>query len=184
MRVPTPHLKESFLGFLRNMLRLLAIHSNLEVSGTEGIGLDLGEVTGADTPFKQDVNLSGTESFRFGKSEIRPNEGEKAKATPHEPALSFQIPSSRIENRWVEEVGHDACDVITVASNDNTLDTQTCRWNLRDKTVTDGSDCDVVGEHKQHEEATRDPAQDSRAVIWDSHKSDSDKNDEHDSQAI
>jgi hypothetical protein len=108
---------------------------------------------------------------------------EEAKLAPHEPSLSLQIPSSRIENGWVEEVGYNACDVVTVASNDNTLDPQTCRWNLRNKTVTDRSDCDVVCEHKQHEEATGDLAQNSWAVIWNSHKSDSDENSEHDSQA-
>jgi hypothetical protein len=59
-----------FLRLLRNMLHLFTIHGNPEVSGREGIGIDFGEVTGADAPFKQDVNLSGTESFRFRNSEI------------------------------------------------------------------------------------------------------------------
>jgi len=140
------------------MLCLLAIHINLEVSRTERIGVDLRELPCADPALEQDVNFSRTESLGLRKSEIRPNKREEAESAPNKATLSFQIPGSRVKNRWVEEVGDDAGDVVAVARNDDALDPQTRRWDLGDETVADGPDGDVVCEYEEHQQPARDPA--------------------------
>ena len=92
---------------------------------TEGIGPNLREFTCANLPLKKDVNLSRTKTFGLWKPEVGPDKRDEAKSAPDEAALPTQIPRGGIEDGWIEEVGHDTGNIIAVAGDDYTLDTQT-----------------------------------------------------------
>ena len=165
-------------------MRLLAVHRNFHVGRAEGVSLNLGEVPRTNSPLKKDINFSGAETLWFRESEKRPYKRKEAESAPNKAAFSFQVPSGRVENRWVEEIGNDAGDIVAVSSQNYTLDTETCRWDLRDEAIADGSDRKIVSEDEDHKQAAGSPAQSNWTIFGNSHKSDSYKDRKHDSQSI
>lgn len=129
-------------------MHLICLWRNFQISRAEGVGLDLGEFASADFLFEQDVELSSAETLWLRKSEVAPYKGHEAEATPNKAALSSQVPGRWVENGWVEKVGGDAGDIVEVAGQNDTLDTEASGWDLGDETITDRANSDVVSEYE------------------------------------
>ena len=140
-----------------NLLLFLFNHSR--TTSAEWIHNSRPEGSGFNVGFEQDVHFGGGSSLGLWEAEKRPDERQGAECGPDETAFAPKIPCTRVEDRWVEEVGTNAGDVVRISSQDDGLDSEAGRWDLAHQAVADGTNGEIVREDEDDQKGPGSPTQ-------------------------